>query len=124
VLSAVAAVLILYLVPTSSVLPIAYVFKLIVSGEIGQTVMGIFIVIPLAFAALSLLGLMGRDLADVGVLLSVLILLWAPVVVALRGVLMNDGTQLYVALALLWASATAAVSLAQLLSLAAHDARA
>jgi hypothetical protein len=54
------------------------------------------------------------------VLLSVLILLWGPVMVALRGLLMDDGTQLYVAICLLWASAISAVSLAQLLSLAAR----
>ena len=39
----------------------------------------------------------GRDLTDIGVLLSVLILLWAPVGVALRGIMIEDATQLYVA---------------------------
>ena len=122
VMVAVAAVMVLYLVPISSVVPIVGVIKMIFSGEIGPAVMGIFILIPLIFAGLSLLGLMGRDLTDVGVLLSVLSLLWAPTVIALRGLLLDDGTQLYVATALLWASATAALSLAQLLSLAARDA--
>jgi hypothetical protein len=120
---AVAAVAILYLAPVSGVVPIVGVFKMIFSGDIGPVVMGIFILIPLVFAALSLLGLLGRDLTDVGVLLSVLSLLWAPMVVALRGLLLEDGTQVYVAVALLWASATAALSLAQLLSLAAHEPR-
>jgi hypothetical protein len=119
VLCAVAAVALLYLLPESRVVPIVGVFKLIFSGSIGLMILGIFILAPLVFASLSLLGVMGRDLTDVGVLLSVLILLWAPVVVALRGVLLDDSTQLYVALALLWASATAALSWAQLLSLAA-----
>jgi hypothetical protein len=119
VLAAVAAVGLLYLVPIASVVPIAGVLKMIFSGSVGFTVMGLFILVPLVFAAMSLLGVMGRDLADIEVLLSVLILLWAPVVVALRGLLMDDGTQLYVAIALLLASATAALSLAQLLSLAA-----
>lgn len=123
VMVAVAAVVVLYLVPISSVVPIVGVIKMIFSGEIGPAVMGIFILIPLIFAGLSLLGLMGRDLTDVGVLLSVLSLLWAPTVIALRGLLIDDGTQLYVATALLWASATAALSMAQLLSLAARDAR-
>jgi hypothetical protein len=118
---AVAAVAILYLAPIGSVVPIVGVFKMIFSGDIGPVVMGIFILIPLVFAALSLLGLLGRDLTDVGVLLSVLSLLWAPMVVALRGLLLEDGTQVYVAVALLWASATAALSLAQLLSLAARE---
>jgi hypothetical protein len=123
VLCAVAAVALLYLLPEAHVVPIVAVFKLIFSGSIGLMILGIFILAPLVFASLSLLGVTGRDLTDVGVLLSVLILLWAPVVVALRGVLMDDSTQLYVALALLWASATAALSWAQLLSLAAgnHD---
>jgi hypothetical protein len=121
VLLAVAAVVTLYVAPFGSLIPIVGVLKMILSGEIGPAVMGIFILIPLVFAALSLLGLMGRDLTDVGVLLSVLSLLWAPMVVALRGLLMEDGTQVYVAVALLWASATAALSLAQLLSLAARD---
>jgi hypothetical protein len=120
---AVAAVAILYVAPVSGVVPIVGVFKMIFSGDIGPVVMGIFILIPLVFAALSLLGLLGRDLTDVGVLLSVLSLLWAPMVVALRGLLLEDGTQVYVAVALLWASATAALSLAQLLSLAAHEPR-
>jgi hypothetical protein len=118
---AVAAVAILYIVPVSSMVPIASVFKMIGTGQVGQVVVGVFVLIPLGFAFLSLLGLMGRDLTDIGVLLSVLILLWAPVVVALRGTMLGDMTQVYVALALLWASATSALSLAQLLSLAAHD---
>ncbi len=121
VAAAVAAVAILYLVPVSSVVPIASVFKMIGSGQVGPAVIGLFILIPLVFAGLSLLGLLGRDLTDVGVLLSVLSLLWAPVVVALRGLIVDDGTQLYVALAILWASATSALSLAQLLSLAARS---
>jgi hypothetical protein len=119
VLLAVAAVALLYLAPDSSVVPILAVFKLIFSGSIGLLVTGLLVLVPLLFAGLSLLGVMGRDLADMGVLLSVLILLWGPVMVALRGMLMDDGTQLYVALCLLWASATSSVSLAQLLSLAA-----
>jgi hypothetical protein len=119
VAAAVAAVVLLYLAPISSVVPIAAVLKMITSGSIGLALMGLCILVPLGFAALSLLGLLGRDFADIEVLLSVLILLWAPVVVALRGLLMDDSTQLYIALALLWASATSALSLAQLLSLAA-----
>ncbi|MFI5288200.1 MAG: hypothetical protein ACHQ17_01055 [Polyangia bacterium] len=119
VMLAVGAVAVLYLVPIAQVVPIVGVVKMIFSGELGPAVMGVFILIPLVFAALSLLGLLGRDLTDVGILLSVLILLWAPVVVALRGLLMEDGTQLYIALALLWASAISGLSLAQLLALAA-----
>ena len=121
VLGAVAAVGVLYLVPEASVVPIVAVFHMIASGEIASAVMGILVLIPLVFAGLSLVGLLGRDLTDVGVLLSVLSLLWAPMVMALRGLLIDDGTQLYVALAILWASATAALSLAQLLSLAARS---
>jgi hypothetical protein len=122
VVIAVAAVGVLYLAPASGVVPIVWVAKMIFSGETWQAVMAVFILIPLVFAGLSLLGLMGRDLTDVGVLLSVLSLLWAPLVVALRGLMMEDGTQVYVAVALLWASATAALSLTQLLSLAAREA--
>jgi hypothetical protein len=122
VVAAVFSVGLLYVAPISSVLPIKYVFDMIASGSIGLAVMGIFILIPLVFAGLSLLGILGRDLTEVGVLLSVLILLWAPVVISLRGFMMEDWTQLYVALALLWASATSALSLAQLLSLAARRA--
>jgi hypothetical protein len=118
---AVAAVAILYFAPASSVVPIAQVFRMIGSGQLILAVIGLFVLIPLVFAGLSLVGLMGRDLTDVGVLISVLCLLWAPVVVALRGFMLEDGTQLYVALALLAASATSAVSLAQLLSLMARD---
>lgn len=121
VAAAVAAVVVLYVVPAASVVPIVAVVRMVGSGEVAATVMGIFVLIPLIFAGLSLLGLLGRDLTDVGVLLSVLSLLWAPVVVALRGLIIEDTTQLYVAMALLWASATAALSLAQLLSLAAHE---
>lgn len=119
VVAAVAAVALLYLAPASSVVPIAAVFRMMASG-VGGAIFGLFVLIPLVFAALSLLGVMGRDLTDVGVLLSVLILLWAPVGVALRGIMMEDATQLYVAVGLLWASSTAALSLAQLLSIAAH----
>lgn len=119
VVAAVLAVALLYLVPSSSVVPIAAVFKMMGAGA-GGAILGLFVLIPLVFAALSLLGVLGRDLTDIGVLLSVLILLWAPVGVALRGFLIDDATQLYVAVGLLWASATAALSLAQLLSLAAR----
>jgi hypothetical protein len=123
VLAAVGAVALLYIAPSASVVPIAGVFKLIFSGSIGFFVIGVLVLVPLVFAGLSFLGAMGRDLADMEVLLSVLILLWGPVMVALRGMLMDDGTQLYVAICLLWASATSAVSWAQLLSLAARDAQ-
>jgi hypothetical protein len=119
VLAAVGAVALLYVVPVSSVTPIALVFNMIFSGSIGLLVMGLLILVPAGFAVMSLLGVLGRDLADIEVLLSVLILLWGPVMMGLRGMMMEDSTQLYVATALLWASATAAVSLAQLLSLAA-----
>ncbi|MDB4964373.1 MAG: hypothetical protein JWN44_62 [Myxococcales bacterium] len=123
VLAAVASVALLYILPVSSVVPIAAVFKMMGSG-LGYAVFGVYVLIPLVFAGLSLLGVLGRDFTEVGVLLSVLILLWAPVGIALRGMMMDDGTQLYVAVALLWASATAALSLAQLLSLAATRPRA
>jgi hypothetical protein len=123
VLFAVAAVALLYVMPESHVVPLFAVFKLMFSGSVGLFVLGLFVLAPLVFATLSLLGVMGRDLAGVGVLLSVLILLWAPLVVALRGLLLDDSTQLYVALALLWASATAALSWAQLLSLASAPTR-
>jgi hypothetical protein len=116
------AVLLLYLVPVSSVVPLVAVFKMIVSGEIGTMLFNIFMLIPLAFAVLSLLGLVGRDLTDVGVLVSLLSLFWAPLFVALLGFVRDDATQYYVAVALLFASATAATSLAQLLSLAARPA--
>lgn len=119
VVAAVLAVVLLYLLPSSSVVPIAAVFKMMGSGAVGA-VLGLFVLIPLVFAAMSLFGALGRDLADIGVLLSVLILLWAPVGVALRGLIIEDATQLYVAVGLLWASATAALSLAQLLSIAAR----
>jgi hypothetical protein len=107
----------------SSVVPIAFVFKMIASGSLGYAVLGVFVLVPLIFAGLSLVGVMGRDLTDIGALLSVLILLWAPVTVALRGLMIDDGTQLYVAVALLWASATAALSLAQLLAVTAGRAQ-
>ena len=118
VLAAVAAVALLYLLPVSSLVPIAVIFKMMASG-VGAAIFALFLLIPLLFAALSLFGVMGRDLTDVAVLLSVLILLWAPVGMALRGMMIEDATQLYVAVGLLWATATAALSLAQLLSLAA-----
>jgi hypothetical protein len=118
VLAAVAAVVLLYVMPVSSVVPVAVIFKMMGSG-FGAAIFAVFLLIPLVFAALSLLGVMGRDMTDIAVLLSVLILLWAPVGMALRGIMIEDATQLYVAVGLLWASATAALSLAQLLSLAA-----
>ncbi|MGZ3430079.1 MAG: hypothetical protein ACXVCV_25685, partial [Polyangia bacterium] len=118
VLAAVAAVALLYLLPVSSVIPLALIIRMMASG-VGAAIFGVFLLIPLVFAALSLTGVLGRDLTDIAVLLSVLILLWAPVGMALRGIMIEDATQLYVAVGLLWASATAALSLAQLLSLAA-----
>ncbi len=118
VLAAVAAVALLYLLPVSSVVPVALIFKMMASG-FGGAIFAVFLLVPLVFAALSLFGVLGRDLTDIAVLLSVLILLWAPVGMALRGIMIEDATQLYVAVGLLWASATAALSLAQLLSLAA-----
>jgi len=91
------------------------------AGEVTSFLMGLFTLIPLGFAALSLLGLLGRDLTDVGVLLAVLSLLWAPLLVGARGLVLDDSTQVYGAVALLVASATAALSLAQILSLAARS---
>jgi len=118
VMLAVAAVALLYVLPVSSVVPIALIFKMMGAG-VGAAIFAVFLLVPLVFAALSLFGVLGRDLTDIAVLLSVLILLWAPVGMALRGIMIEDATQLYVAVGLLWASATAALSLAQLLSLAA-----
>jgi hypothetical protein len=118
VVAAVAAVVLLYVVPVSSVVPVAVIGKMMGAG-FGAAIFAVFLLIPLVFAALSLIGVLGRDLTDIAVLLSVLILLWAPVGMALRGIMIEDATQLYVAVGLLWASATAALSLAQLLSLAA-----
>ena len=118
VLGAVGGVALLYILPVSSVVPLALIIKMMASG-VGAAIFGVFLLIPLVFAALSLFGVLGRDLTDIAVLLSVLILLWAPVGMALRGIMIEDATQLYVAVGLLWASATAALSLAQLLSLAA-----
>ena len=122
VMAAVAAVALLYVLPVSSVVPLALIVKMMASG-VGAAIFGVFLLIPLVFAALSLFGVMGRDLTDIAVLLSVLILLWAPVGMALRGIMIEDATQLYVAAGLLCASATAALSLAQLLSRAAARTR-
>jgi hypothetical protein len=47
-------------------------------------------------------------------------LLYLPVMLTLRGLSMDDSTQLYVGVSLLWASTISAVSLAQLLSRAAR----
>ncbi len=119
VVMAAIAVALLYLMPTSSVVPLVYVGRMLGSMTVGTTVVGLFIAIPLVLAALSLLGALGRDLTSVAVLLAVLILLWAPAAVL---IFIDDGTQLYLALALLWTSATAALCLAQLLALAAGPA--
>ena len=55
----------LYLLPVSSVVPIAVIFKMMASG-VGAAIFALFLLIPLVFAALSLFGVMGRDLTDVG----------------------------------------------------------
>ena len=78
VILAVAAVALLYVLPVSSVVPIALIFKMMASG-LGAAIFAVFLLVPLVFAALSLFGVLGRDLTDIAVLLSVLILLWAPV---------------------------------------------
>ncbi len=116
VMLAAASVAVIYLVPVSQVVPLVYVARMLSSASVGPTVVGLFISIPLVLAALSLLGALGRDLASVAVLLAVLILLWAPAAVLL---FVDDGTQLYLALALLWTSAIAALCLAQVLTLGA-----
>lgn len=119
VVLAAALVALLYLVPTSQVVPLAYVLRLLGSGSVASFVVGLFISIPLVLAALSLLGALGRDLTSAAVLLAVIILLWAPAAVVM---FIDDGTQLYVAPALLWTSTTAALCTAQLLSFAARGA--
>ena len=121
VAGAVLAIAGLYLIPESRVMPLGMVFQMMGAGEVTSFLMGLFTLIPLGFAALSLLGLLGRDLTDVGVLLAVLSLLWAPLLVGARGLVLDDSTQVYGAVALLVASATAALSLAQILSLAARS---
>jgi hypothetical protein len=117
VVAAALAVALLYLVPYSGVMPLKYVGRLLVSGLVVPTVIGLFTAIPLVLAALSLIGALGRDLASAAVLLAVLILLWAPA--AVLWLIPDDGTQLYFALALLWSSAIAALCLAQVLALGA-----
>jgi hypothetical protein len=116
-LAAVAAIVLLYLSPTPSGLSIAVVLRMIGSRSLAQTLIGIFALVPIAFAAVTLVGLR-RQLADARGPFSILVISWAPAVVTLRGVLLKDSTQVYVALALLWASTIAALSLAQLLALA------
>jgi hypothetical protein len=116
VLGAVAVVILLYLVPGQSVVPIVWVGQMLASMSVSTTVIGLFVAIPLVLAALSLLGALGKNLASAAVLLATLILLWAP---AAALVFIGDGTQLYLALAFLWAGATAALCLAQLLTMAA-----
>jgi|GEM_PF-2997343 len=123
VAGAVLAIAGLYLIPESRVMPLGMVFQMMGAGEVTSFLMGLFTLIPLGFAALSLLGLLGRDLTDIGVLLAVLSLLWAPLLVGARGLVLDDSTQVYGAIALLVASATAALSLAQILSLAARSTR-
>jgi hypothetical protein len=119
VLAAVAGMLLLYLLPLPLGTPIALVLRGVTAGSPGHVLLAVLMLAPLLLGALALLGILGRDLGELGVLLAVLMLLWAPAAVALRGLLVDDSTQLYVAVALLWASATAALSLAQLLSVAA-----
>jgi hypothetical protein len=116
VMVAAGSVAVLYLVPVSQVVPLVYVARMLSSASVGPTVVGLFISIPLVLAALSLLGALGRDLASVAVLLAVLILLWPPAALLL---FVDDGTQLYLALGLLWTSAIAALCLAQVLTLGA-----
>jgi hypothetical protein len=118
VFAGVAAVVLLYVLPSAHVVPLVAVLRMLFSG-FGGAIFAIFILIPLVFAGLSLLGVMGRDFTEVGVLLSVLILVWAPVGVAVRGVMIEDPTQLYVGVGVLWSSATAALSIAQLMFIAA-----
>lgn len=116
VVGAAVAITLIYLLPVSSVVPVVFIGRLLGSMSVTHTALGLFIAIPLVLAALSLLGALGRDMRSVAVLLSVLILLWAP---AAMLIFVDDGTQLYLALALLWTSAIAALCLAQLLTLAA-----
>jgi hypothetical protein len=116
VVAAAIAVGLLYIVPGSSVVPLVFVGRLLGSMSVTHTALGLFIAIPLVLAALSLLGALGRDLTSVAVLLAVLNLLWAPAAVL---IFVDDGTQLYLALALLWTSAIAALCVAQLLTMAA-----
>ncbi len=102
-----------YVLPISSVMPISYLVRLLSSMSVTHTVLGLFLGIPLVLAVLSLLGSLGRDLASVAVLLSLLILLWPPAAVL---IFFADGTQYFVAVAILLTSTTAALSSAQLLS--------
>lgn len=120
-LVAVAALALLYVLPMFAVVPITYVGQLLRSGLIEHMVIGVFLGVPLLLAALSLLAAVGRDLASAAALLATLMLAWAPCALLF---MVHDGTQLYVALALLWTSATAALCVAQLLMMAATRSRA
>jgi hypothetical protein len=116
VLVAVLAVIVNYLAPNDNVVPLVAVFQTMLSGDVGGFLFALLLLVPLVLAMLSLLGLLGRDLSDVGTLLALVSLAWAPAMIAVRGIFVNDGTQLYVAIGLLAASSAAAVALAQLLS--------
>ena len=115
-LVAVAAIALLYVLPTSAVVPVTYVGQMLASGLIEHMTIGAFLGAPLVLAALSLLAAVGRDIASAAALLAALMLAWAPAVLLF---MVHDGTQLYVALALLWTSAAAALCAAQLLMTAA-----
>ena len=113
VMLAALAVGLVYVLPISSVMPISYLVRLLGSMSVTHTVLGLFLGIPLVLAVLSLLGSLGRDLASVAVLLSLLILLWPPAAVL---IFFADGTQYFVAVAILLTSTTTALSSTQLLS--------
>jgi hypothetical protein len=112
--AAVGAIALLYLWPSAAGVPIVAVLKLLSSGSWSAIVFGLFMLVPLVLAVRLLLA---QKLVEVSVPSALVVLLWMPAAVALHGLASDDATQMGVALGMLCASATAALSLAQLLVL-------
>jgi hypothetical protein len=110
IFGAVAAIALLYLWPSASGVPIAAAVKLLTSGSFSAAVLGLFALVPLGLAARALLA---HELSNVSIPFAIVILLWVPAAVALRGLASNDAAQMGVALGILCASATASLSLTQ-----------
>lgn len=105
----------LYLVPSSGVIPVAAALSLVGSGSIAGALTGAIFLSPLLLALLALTVFAGPDSTGFGALWACLVLLLAPGAIIAAGFADDDASLVHIGVALLAAGATAAVGLAQLL---------
>ena len=115
--AAVALALAVYLVPYEGVVPLRAVWGLLTSGSLTDALIGVFFLLPLGLASLTLTAFAGEASTGYGTLWACLVLLNASAAVVIAGRLREELSLVHLGIGLLAAGSAAAVGVADLLDL-------